>query len=120
MLLASLSPLIGGALTCTLSLPPFLSLHHVYVVTHAHADVVTEGDETADEGEGDEAVSPQEEEGEGLDFAGVSSSPQTSVSLLRKCRPSLKARLAAAADKAERLGGCAERAQYGAPLCTIS
>lgn len=84
------------------------------------ADHHDEEDEEDEEPHGGESAQPGYE-GEAFDYCGQGGGPYAPLLNLRggKQRMGPRERARAAADKAERLGGCPLRSQYGSPLCVV-
>lgn len=61
-------------------------------------------------------------EGEGFEYCGGGATPLLRLGgsgVGEGKRRDVRVRMRAAADKAERLGGCPLRSQYGSPLCAV-
>lgn len=88
--------------------------------TDVAADHHDEEDEEDEEPHGGESAQPGYE-GEAFDYCGQGGGPYAPLLNLRggKQRMGPRERARAAADKAERLGGCPLRSQYGSPLCVV-
>lgn len=84
------------------------------------AEPEEEEEEEDDGGRGGESAQPGYE-GEAFDYCGSVEGPYAPLLRLRGGgkRMDARERARASKDKAERLGGCPLRSQYGSPLCVV-
>jgi serine/threonine protein kinase len=105
--------------------PPFFPhLSHTHTHTPFPFTDVAEQEQEQDEEEEEDGGRRAESampgyEGEAFDYCGGGPHASLLLRLGGSKRRDAGARMRAAADKAERLGGCPLRSQYGSPLCVI-